>query len=104
MLRDDLLLGTKLAQPRLRAAPDHRTLGWYRQAGATWRAQGDPAGKSRALRGQALVYLDTVRPAGGWHGLIRHVQSDAERYFTQWSDAMAFISQFVAVEAPPHDA
>ncbi len=28
-----------------------------------WRASGDVAGISRALRGQALVYLDTVRPA-----------------------------------------
>jgi len=36
---------------------------WYAQAEQTWRARGDPAGISRALRGQALVYLDTVRPA-----------------------------------------
>ncbi len=38
-------------------------LGWYTQAESMWRARNDPAGVSRALRGQALVYLDTVRPA-----------------------------------------
>jgi ATP/maltotriose-dependent transcriptional regulator MalT/DNA-binding SARP family transcriptional activator len=38
-------------------------LAWYAQAEQTWRARGDLAGASRALRGQALVYLDTVRPA-----------------------------------------
>lgn len=36
---------------------------WYVQAEQMWRMRGDPAGISRALRGQALVYLDTVRPA-----------------------------------------
>lgn len=35
---------------------------WYSQAERIWRARNDPAGVSRALRGQALVYLDTVRP------------------------------------------
>jgi len=38
-------------------------LAWYQQAERLWRARGDSAGVSRALRGQALVYLDTVRPA-----------------------------------------
>ena len=38
-------------------------LAWYAQAEQTWRARGDVASVSRALRGQALVYLDTVRPA-----------------------------------------
>jgi DNA-binding SARP family transcriptional activator len=42
-------------------------LGWYAQAEATWKARGDGAGVSRALRGQALVYLDTVRPAQAEH-------------------------------------
>jgi LuxR family maltose regulon positive regulatory protein len=37
-------------------------LAWYEQARQRYRAQGDPAGESRALRGQAAVYLDTVRP------------------------------------------
>ncbi|OIO98562.1 MAG: hypothetical protein AUK03_01140 [Anaerolineae bacterium CG2_30_64_16] len=47
---------------RLRSRFDE-ALAWYRTAEQTWRARGDPAGVSRALRGQALVYLDTVRPA-----------------------------------------
>jgi LuxR family maltose regulon positive regulatory protein len=38
-------------------------LGWYAQAEARWRAQNDRMGASRALQGQALIYLDTVRPA-----------------------------------------
>jgi ATP/maltotriose-dependent transcriptional regulator MalT/DNA-binding SARP family transcriptional activator len=37
-------------------------LAWYAQAERAWRARGDPVGISRALRGQALVYLDTVHP------------------------------------------
>ncbi len=38
-------------------------LAWYTQAEQTWRARNDGAGISRALRGQALIFLDTVRPA-----------------------------------------
>jgi DNA-binding SARP family transcriptional activator len=38
-------------------------LGWYSQAEARWRERGDRRGISRALQSQALVYLDTVRPA-----------------------------------------
>ncbi len=37
-------------------------LAWYEQARQRYRGQEDPAGESRALRGQAAVYLDTVRP------------------------------------------
>ncbi len=37
-------------------------LAWYAQAERAWRAANDVVGISRALRGQALVYLDTVRP------------------------------------------
>jgi hypothetical protein len=40
-------------------------------------------------------------PARDWHGVIRHVQSDAERYFTRWSDAVAFIASYVQLESPP---
>ncbi|MDE3091174.1 MAG: transcriptional regulator, partial [Chloroflexota bacterium] len=38
-------------------------LAWYAQAERAWRAASDIRGISRALRGQALVYLDTVRPS-----------------------------------------
>lgn len=37
-------------------------LAWYAQAERAWRAASDPRGIVRALRGQALVYLDTLRP------------------------------------------
>ncbi len=38
-------------------------LGWYRQAETVWRERGYSEGASRALRGQARVYLDTVNPS-----------------------------------------
>ncbi len=47
---------------RLRSRFDD-ALRWYSAAERTWRARGDAKGISRALRGQALIYLDTVRPA-----------------------------------------
>ncbi len=40
-----------------------QALAWYRHAEQIWRARDNLAGVSRALRGQALVYLDQVRPA-----------------------------------------
>lgn len=33
-------------------------------------------------------------------GTIRHIQSDEEIAFTQWSDAVAFIQRFVLLEPP----
>lgn len=47
---------------RLRSRYDD-ALAWYAQAEHAWRASNDTHGVARALRGQALVYLDTVRPA-----------------------------------------
>lgn len=47
---------------RLRSRFDE-ALAWYAQAERAWRSANDIGGISRALRGQALVYLDTVRPA-----------------------------------------
>mgnify|MGYP001232229857 FL=1 len=38
-------------------------LGWYQQAETAWRQHGQTDGVSRALRGQARVYLDTVNPS-----------------------------------------
>jgi LuxR family maltose regulon positive regulatory protein len=38
-------------------------LGWYQQAEALWRERGQMEGISRALRGRARVYLDTVNPS-----------------------------------------
>ena len=39
------------------------SLGWYEQAESLWKERGDFAEVSRALRGQARVYLDTVNPS-----------------------------------------
>ena len=47
---------------RLRSHFDH-ALAWYTHAEKAWRARGDMAGTARALRGQARVFLDQVRPA-----------------------------------------
>jgi ATP/maltotriose-dependent transcriptional regulator MalT/DNA-binding SARP family transcriptional activator len=38
-------------------------LGWYQQAEVLWRERGQLDGASKALRGQARVYLDTVNPS-----------------------------------------
>ena len=38
-------------------------LGWFVQVERAWRETNDISGVARALRGQALVYLDTLRPA-----------------------------------------
>lgn len=56
---------------------------------------------------------DHASAPAAWHGVVRHVQSDEERPFAQWADAVAFIAQYVdlhnAVDAanqpinqPPH--
>ncbi len=42
-------------------------LGWYRQAETRSRARHDASAISRALRGQARVYLDTVNPTQAEH-------------------------------------
>ena len=36
--------------------------------------------------------------ASSWHGLIRHVQTNEERTFTRWTDAVAFISRYVDID------
>ncbi len=30
-----------------------------------------------------------------WHGVIRHVQTNQERHFTRWAEAVAFVEQYV---------
>ena len=45
-----------------------------------------------------------VRPAdapAGWHGGIRHVQSNRERAFNRWGDAVSFINEFVSTSEEP---
>jgi hypothetical protein len=38
-----------------------------------------------------------ARPATHWYGVIRHVQSNAERRFTNWDEAVAFMAQYVSL-------
>lgn len=57
LLGDICRLGSRFAE----------ALAWYAQSEQTCRARNDLAGTSRALRGQAAVYLDTVRPTQAAH-------------------------------------
>ena len=43
------------------------------------------------------------RQAPAWHGIVRHVQSNAERHFTRWADASAFIAEFVDLREESSD-
>ena len=43
-------------------------------------------------------------PAIVWHGIIRHVQSNSERAFSRWGDAVSFISEFVDLAEEGVDA
>lgn len=38
-------------------------------------------------------------PAAGWHGLLRHVQTNAELHFTRWEEAVAFLARHVDLTA-----
>jgi hypothetical protein len=38
---------------------------------------------------------EQARRTPAWHGIIRHVQSNTERHFTRWTEASAFIAEFV---------
>lgn len=49
-------------------------LDWYQRAEALWTAERDRAGQSKALQGQAQVYLDTVRPAPAEHLLKQAIK------------------------------
>ncbi len=50
-----------------------------------------------------LRFVRTAQDAPNWHGVIRHVQSNRERAFNRWGDAVAFISEFVSVEEPRNE-
>lgn len=40
--------------------------------------------------------MSTPAPvAQAWHGVIRHVQTNQERHFTRWVEAVAFVEQYV---------
>jgi hypothetical protein len=38
-----------------------------------------------------------ARAALSWHGTIRHVQSNTERRFVRWEDAVAFIERYIDI-------
>jgi hypothetical protein len=42
---------------------------------------------------------DDVSCPAAWHGVIRHVQSNRERAFNRWTDAVSFINEFVDIVA-----
>ena len=47
---------------------------------------------------------DTNAPSPlNWHGVIRHVQTNEERHFTRWSEAVSFISRYVNVSGDTID-
>ncbi len=53
---------------------------------------------------RAAAVDEPPRLASPWHGLIRHVQSNRERAFIRWPDALAFIEEFVDLrEELTHD-
>jgi hypothetical protein len=54
--------------------------------------------RESALSGQVLHGEIDGGQSIGWHGVIRHVQSNRERAFSRWADAVAFISKFVDVQ------
>lgn len=46
----------------------------------------------------------SVQARHTWRGSIRHVQSNQERHFTHWDDALEFISEFVNLREDKIDA
>lgn len=38
---------------------------------------------------------ETKAQSPAWRGIIRHVQTNRERSFTRWADALTFISEYV---------
>jgi hypothetical protein len=49
---------------------------------------------------------ETAPIGQAWHGVIRHVQTNQERHFTRWEEAVAFVEQYVdlgKVEADRRD-
>ncbi len=40
-------------------------------------------------------------PQAGWHGIIRHVQTNDEQHFARLADAIAFIARYVKLDEFP---
>lgn len=56
-----------------------------------------PRVESFVLRFIADSPSDGKGPAQGWHGIVVHVQTNEEKIFTHFADAVAFIARHVPV-------
>jgi len=77
---------------RLKSRYDE-ALTWYRRADAGFADQGDPLGRSLALRGQASVYLDTVNPAPAEGLLKQALKVLGNRYPAETSRVLQLIAE-----------
>ncbi len=41
---------------------------------------------------------DADPPQAGWHGVVKHVQTDTEQHFTHLADALAFMARYVRLD------
>lgn len=62
-----------------------------------------PSAVDPMLTSFVVRFAHTEAAEGEWHGLIRHIQSNTERAFTRWEDAVAFMAQYVNLhpQRPP---
>ena len=44
-----------------------------------------------------MIDATTDPPQTDWHGVVKHVQSNTEQHFTHFSDAVAFIANYVSL-------
>jgi hypothetical protein len=56
---------------------------------------GPPEAPPREPAGQPAEDEGAGAPRKSWYGLIRHVQTNEERRFAHWSEAVAFIERHV---------
>jgi hypothetical protein len=40
-------------------------------------------------------------PPAGWHGVIKHVQTNEEQHFTHLADAISFMARYVDLQELP---
>jgi len=43
---------------------------------------------------------DTDAPPTNWRGVVKHVQTNEEKHFTSFADAIEFIAGYVNLDAP----
>jgi hypothetical protein len=47
---------------------------------------------------ETTVETDVDSAQCGWHGVIKHVQTNREQHFTRFADAVAFIADYVDLD------